>query len=156
MTRNVKSTDVLVQSALQRQVHQDPLGAARDYRRVLEMDPENKAAWYGLGLIDQQFGRTADARADFDKALDIDPHFMSALYSEAYLLRRSDPDRAIELLERAAATEPKAASIPMQLGQLLAERGRRDQAEDAFRRAVAIDRKLLSRVPEEFRDAVRR
>ncbi|MFB7457367.1 MULTISPECIES: tetratricopeptide repeat protein [unclassified Streptomyces] len=153
MAGNAKSSDALLRSALQRQVNQDPLGAAQDYRRVLEMDPRNKKAWYGLGLIDQQYGRMADARADFEKALDIDPHFMSALYSEAYLLRSSDPDRAIELLRRAAATDPKATSIHLQLGRLLAEKGRKDEAGDAFRRAVAVDHKLLSQVPEEFRDA---
>ncbi|MFD4974294.1 tetratricopeptide repeat protein [Streptomyces sp. NPDC058424] len=153
---NAKSADALLRSALQRQVKQDPLGAAQDYRRVLEMDPRNKSAWYGLGLIDQQYGRTADARADFEKALEIDPHFMSALYSEAHMLRSSDPDRAIELLRRAAATDPKATAIHLQLGRLLAEKGRRGEAGDAFRRAVAVDHKLLSQVPEEFRDAVSR
>ncbi|MFB7569891.1 MULTISPECIES: tetratricopeptide repeat protein [unclassified Streptomyces] len=156
MAKNAKSADALLQSALQRQVHKDPLGAAQDYRRVLEMDPRNKTAWYGLALIDQQDGRTADARANFEKALDIDPHFMSALYSEAYMLRSSDPDRAIELLGRAAAADPKAAAIHVQLGRLLAEKGRKGEASDAFRRAVAVDRKLLSQVPEEFRDAVSR
>ncbi|MGW6138426.1 tetratricopeptide repeat protein [Streptomyces sp. NPDC055140] len=156
VTRTSMSTGALLQSALQHQMNQDSLGAARDYRHVLEKDPKNKAAWYGLGTIDQQLGRAADARADFEKALEIDPHFMSALYSEAYMLRSSDPDRAIELLKRAAATDPKAAAIHLQLGRLLAERHRKGEAEAAFRHAVAADHKLLSQVPEEFRDAASR
>ncbi|MEU6006792.1 tetratricopeptide repeat protein [Streptomyces sp. NPDC047453] len=156
MAGNAKSANELLQSALQRQLNRDSLGAAQDYRRVLEVDARNKNAWYGLGIIDQQDGRTADARANFEKALEIDPHFMSALYSEAYMLRSSDPDRAVELLKRAAATNPKAATIHLQLGQLLAARGRKSEAGDAFRRAVAVDHKLLSQVPEEFRDAVSR
>ncbi|MGW4048279.1 tetratricopeptide repeat protein [Streptomyces sp. NPDC004721] len=156
MAGNAKSADALLRSALQRQVSRDPLGAVQDYRRVLEMDSRNKNAWYGLGLIDQQNGRMADARANFEKALEIDPHFMSALYSEAHMLRASDPDRAIELFRRAAATNPKAAAIHLQLGQLLAASSRKSEAGDAFRRAVAVDHKLLSQVPEEFRDAVSR
>ncbi|MFE4422568.1 tetratricopeptide repeat protein [Streptomyces sp. NPDC056817] len=154
--KNAKSADALLQSALQHQVRKDPLGAAQDYRRILEMDPRNKSAWYGLGVIDQQYGRMADARTNFEKALEIDPHFMSALYSEAYMLRSSDPDRAIELLGRAATADPKAAAIHLQLGRLLVERGRKGEAGDAFRRAVAVDHKLLSQVPEGFRDAVSR
>ncbi|MFJ5894105.1 tetratricopeptide repeat protein [Streptomyces sp. NPDC093064] len=156
MAGNAKSADSLLRSALQRQVSRDPLGAAQDYRRVLEMDPRNKNAWYGLGVIDQQYGRMADARTNFEKALEIDPHFMSALYSEAYMLRSSDPDRAIELLGRAAAVDPKAAAVHLQLGQLLAAKGRKGEAGDAFRRAVAVDHKLLSQVPEELRDAASR
>lgn len=150
------SVDALLRSGLQRQIKQDSTGAAQDFRRVLELDPSNKRAWYGLGLIDQQSGRTTDARAEFDKALESDPHFMSALYSEAFMLRTSDPDRAIELLKRAAAIDPKAANIHLQLGQLLAVNHRKSEAEAAFRRAVAADRKSLSQVPEEFRDAVSR
>ncbi|MFI6492801.1 tetratricopeptide repeat protein [Streptomyces sp. NPDC050564] len=154
--RNSKPAEALLQSALQRQTHQDSLGAARDYRRVLELDPRNKQAWYGLGLIEQQDGRAADARAAYEKALETDPKFMSALYSEAFLLRSSDPDRAIELLKRAVAADPKATSIQMQLGNLLAEQHRKGEAEDVFRHAVAVDHRILSQVPEEFRASVSR
>ncbi|PIB10173.1 hypothetical protein B1C81_06590 [Streptomyces sp. HG99] len=156
VTRNSKPAEALLQSALQRQTHQDSLGAARDYRRVLELDPENKLAWYGLGAIEQQNGRTADARAAYEKALETDPKFMSALYSEALLLRSSDPDRAIELLKRAVAADPKATAIQVELGNLLAEQHRKGEAEDVFRHAVAVDHQILSQVPEEFRSSVSR
>ncbi|MFF4044368.1 tetratricopeptide repeat protein [Streptomyces sp. NPDC001816] len=156
VTRSAKSVDALLKSALQHQIQQDSPGAARDYRHALELDPQNKRAWYGLGLVDQQSGRTADARAEFDRALEIDPHFMSPLYSEAYMLRTSDPDRAIELLKRVAAIDPRATVPQLQLGRLLAENNRKGEAEAAFRRAVAADPKSLSQVPQEFRDAVSR
>lgn len=151
-----KQAGTMLQSALERMTKQDFLGAAREYRRVLELDPTNKFAWYGLGLIGQQNGSTADAIAAYEKALKTDPAFMSALYSEANLLKFSDPDRAIELLKRAAAADPKATSVQMQLGTILAERHREGEAEDAFRRAVAVDHRLLSQVPEEFRESVSR
>ncbi|MFE0516108.1 tetratricopeptide repeat protein, partial [Streptomyces sp. NPDC058964] len=151
VTRNAKSVEALLKSALQHQIQQDSTGAAQDYRHALELDPRNKRAWYGLGLIDQQSGRTTTASAEFDKALEIDPYFMSALYSEAYMLKTSDPDRAIELLKRAAAIDPKAGMTQLQLGRLLAENNRKGEAEAAFRRAVAADSKALSQVPEEFR-----
>ncbi|MGW4569293.1 tetratricopeptide repeat protein [Streptomyces sp. NPDC004561] len=153
--RDTKSVNTLLQSALQLQMRQDFMGAAEDYRRVLEVDPKNKQAWYGIGLIDQSYGRTAEAREDFDKALEADPRFTSALYSEAYMLKSSDPGRAIELLKRAAAVNTKAATVQLQLGLLLSGRDRDDEAREAFRRAVTIDRSLLSQVPEPFRDAVR-
>ncbi|MEV0178087.1 tetratricopeptide repeat protein [Streptomyces sp. NPDC050625] len=155
-TRNSEQTDALLRSALDRQAHQDFLGAARDYRHVLEQDPGNKQAWYGIGLIEQQNGRTADARAAYEKALESDPSFMSALYSEANLLRSSDPDRAIELLRRAVAADPKGTAVQMQLGFLLTEQHRKDEAVDVYRHAVEIEHGLLSQVPEEFRDSVSR
>jgi Flp pilus assembly protein TadD len=154
VNRKTPDTSKLLQTALQQQRNQDSGGAALTYRRVLEMDPHNKLAWYGLGLIAQQNGRTLDARAAYDKALKIDPSYMSALFSEAMMLKSSDPDRTVELLKRAVAAEPQAATIRMQLGLLLAEKGRADEAEDEFRRAVATDPKLRSQVPEYFRDSV--
>jgi Flp pilus assembly protein TadD len=152
--RNTQDASKLLQTALQQQQNQNSGGAALTYRRVLELDPHNKLAWYGLGLIAQQNGKTLDARAAYDKALKIDPSFMSALFSEAMMLQSSDPDRTMELLKRAVAAEPEAATIRMQLGLLLAEKGRAGEAEDEFRRAVATDPKLRSQVPEDFRDSV--
>ncbi|MEV6289086.1 tetratricopeptide repeat protein [Streptomyces sp. NPDC051896] len=150
-----KDTGTLLQSGLQSQAKQDVGGAVKSYRRVLEIDPRNKEAWYRLGLIEQQNGRTAEARADFDQALKTDPSFMSALYTEANLVSASEPDRAIELLKRAVATAPKSAVMQMQLGRLLANQHRDVEAKKAFRQAVAADRRMLSQVPEAFRDAVR-
>ncbi|MCX4611443.1 MULTISPECIES: tetratricopeptide repeat protein [Streptomyces] len=154
MTRKTADTSKLLQTALQQQQQQDSGGAALTYKRVLEMDPHNKLAWYGLGLIAQQNGKTLDARAAYDKALKIDPSFMSALFSEAMMLKSSDPDRTMELLKRAVVAEPEAATIRMQLGLLLAEKGRTDEAGNEFRRAVAANPSLRSQVPEDFRDSV--
>ncbi|MEU7304373.1 tetratricopeptide repeat protein [Streptomyces sp. NPDC007206] len=155
--RQSKDTDTgaLLQSGLQSQAQQDLAGAAKSYRRVLEIDPRNKDAWYRLGLIAQQNGRTAEARADFDKALKTDPSFVSALYSEANMVTASEPDQAIELLKRAVATAPKSAVMQLQLGTLLAKQHRDAEAKKAFRQAVAADHRMLAQVPEAFRDSVR-
>ncbi|MFF3907686.1 tetratricopeptide repeat protein [Streptomyces sp. NPDC001848] len=154
MTRRTEQANEMLRSALQQQAHQDFQAAAHSYRRLLELDPHNKSAWYGLGLTAQQTGQSAEARVAYDKALEIDPSFTSALFSEALLLKSSDPDRAVELLRRAAATDPKAAGVHLQLGRLLAKKGHDDEARDAFRRAVAAEPGLLAQVPERFRAAV--
>ncbi|MGR6972397.1 tetratricopeptide repeat protein [Streptomyces cynarae] len=145
----------LMQAAFKKQSHNDLPGASRAYRRVLELDPHNKFAWYSLGTVAQQMSNTAEARVAYEKALKIDPSFMSALFSEAVLLKSSDPDRAVGLLKRAVADYPKAASVRMQLGLLLAENHRDDEAKEQFSRAVAANPSLLSGVPERFRDSVR-
>ncbi|WP_189190034.1 tetratricopeptide repeat protein [Streptomyces albiflavescens] len=152
--RVLQDTNLLMQTGILQEKQHDSEGAARTYRRVLELDPGNKFAWYSLGAIAQQSGRTADARADYEKALKIDPSFVSALNGEANLLAASEPDRAIDLLNRAVAADPKAATTHLQLGLLLAKEDRNDEAEAAFRRAVAADHQTLSQVPEEFRDSV--
>lgn len=155
VARKTKQANELLQEGIRRQESHDSNGAAHNYSRVLELDPHNTFAWYNLGVIAQQQGRTADARAAYDKALKIDPKFTSALYNKATLLRHSDPDGAIGILKRAIAANPQMATgFRLQLGQILAERGRDDEAEDQFRRVVAASPSLLSKVPERFRDSV--
>ncbi|WP_158104003.1 tetratricopeptide repeat protein [Streptomyces carpinensis] len=149
-----RQANTLLQTALEQQQKQNLLGASQTYRRVLELDPHSKAAWYGLGVLAQQTGDAANARTAYERALKIDPSFVSALFSEATLLRSSRPDKAVRLLKRAAEAEPKATTVRMQLGLLLAEQGSDDEATKQFRRAVAANPSVLPQVPERFRASV--
>ncbi|MEV0409800.1 tetratricopeptide repeat protein [Streptomyces sp. NPDC050448] len=151
-TLKTQEANALLQGALVQENQHDPKGAARTYRRVVELDPRNKLAWYNLGVIAQQDGETADALASYDKALKIDPSFTSALFNEAILLKPTEPDRAVGLLKRAIAADPQAATAHLQLGHILAGKGRTDEAGGEFRRAVVADPSLRSQVPDEFRD----
>ena len=153
--RKIKDVNVLLETALLQQSQvKDSKGAARTYQRVLEIDPRNKIAWYNLGVIAQEDDRKADARRAYDKALESDPKFTSALFNKALLLESGEPDRAVELLKRAIATDPKAAAAHLHLGQILAQKNRDDEARDEFRRAVAADPKLRPYVPAPFRNSV--
>ncbi|MFI1471463.1 tetratricopeptide repeat protein [Streptomyces wuyuanensis] len=135
--------------------HKDFDGAEATFKRVLEMEPGNKLAWYNVGVVTARDGRPADALKAYDTALKIDPSFTSALFNQAVLLKASDPDRAIALLKRTVTINPKASTAHFQLGDTLARKGRDDQARDAYRRAVAVDPSLHSQVPKKFRDSTR-
>ncbi|MFF5182558.1 tetratricopeptide repeat protein [Streptomyces sp. NPDC000345] len=149
------TADTLLRTGLTLQQSADPQGASRLYRKVLALDPDNAVAWYNLGVIAHEDGRTADARAAYEKTLKIDPSFQAALFNEALLLKSSDPDRAMGLLERAVGADPRAATAHLHLGDLWARKHRDEEAADEFRSAVAADPALLSQVPESFRDALR-
>ncbi|MER5429795.1 tetratricopeptide repeat protein [Streptomyces sp. NPDC002588] len=153
--RAAPDTESLLRAGIARQQDHDPAGAAQLYRVVLGLDPRNEVAWYNLGVIAHEAGRTADARAAYEKSLKIDPTFQSALYNEAILLESSDPDRAMGLLERAIGVDPNAATAHLHLGDIWARKKRDREAADEFRTAVAADPSLRSQVPESFRDSLR-
>ncbi len=134
--------------------YRDFVGATRTFRRVLELDPRNKVAWYDLGVIAQQEGRAGSAHQAYDEALKIDPKYAPALYNKAVLVKPHDPGQAVGLLHRAIAATPGAATAHLQLGLILAQKDRDDEAEKEFGRAVAADPSLHSAVPERFRDKV--
>ncbi|CAM5690204.1 Tetratricopeptide repeat protein OS=Streptomyces aurantiogriseus OX=66870 GN=GCM10010251_16990 PE=4 SV=1 [Streptomyces aurantiogriseus] len=152
--KTLENVDALLQTGVLQQQTHDSKGAARTYRRVLELDPQNKLAWYNLGVIAHEDGRTADARAAYEKSLKIDPAFESALFNEALLLKSSDPDRAMGLLERAIGANPQATTAHLHLADIWAKKNRDEEAADEYRRAVAADPSLRSHVPESFRDSL--
>jgi tetratricopeptide (TPR) repeat protein len=154
MTVQQEADSLLQKGMLQDRGH-DPKGAARSYARVLHLQPENKFAWFNLGVAAQEVGDTADARRAYEKTLTIDPAFAPALYNQALLLERTEPDQAAALLERTTAADPKAAAAHYHLGLIWSRKDSRHKAVQEFRRAVAIDPSLLSQVPRAFRDSVR-
>jgi len=154
VNRPLPDADSVLQAGILQQQNHDVKGAARSYRHVLRLDPQNKFAWYNLGVIAHGDGRTDDARAAYEKALKIDPAFMSALFNEGILLKSSDPDRAMGLLERALGVDPQAATVHLHLGEIWAMKDRDQVATDEFRSAVAADPSLRSQVPESFRDSL--
>ncbi len=129
---------------------------ADTYRRLLKLDPRNKVAWYNLGVIGQQDGMPDDARTACDKALEIDASFHVGSLQRGHPAEVERPDRAIELLEETpvAPRRPKAATAYLQLGDILAEKDRDEEAGEAFHHAVAADPSLHSQVPEPFRNSV--
>ncbi|MFC5801019.1 tetratricopeptide repeat protein [Streptomyces formicae] len=152
-SRRIVKANSLLEAGLLQAKYQDYTGAAGTFREVVELDPGNKLAWYNLGVIAQRDGRKTDARVAYEKALKTDPKFAPALFNEAVLFEPSEPDRAIKLLKRAVAANPKASTAYLHLGQVLAKKDRDDEARDAFRRAVAVDPALHRFVPEPFKDS---
>jgi len=53
----------------------DAIAAEAELRQALTLSPRNKWAYYHLGEIYRQEGRMNDARAMYEKALEIDPEF---------------------------------------------------------------------------------
>lgn len=51
----------------------DPEGAAAAYGRALELEPSFPEPWYNRGVVRLQLGRVAEARADFERYLELDP-----------------------------------------------------------------------------------
>src|SRR6266567_1366009 len=94
--------------------------AAKDYREVLSHDPQNKYAYYDLGVIDQTQNRPAQAENNYRLALSIDPNFPSALFNLAIL--RADAgsaQEAVDLYRRDIAADPNNARAHLNLGVLL-------------------------------------
>ena len=125
--------------------------AQTDYQKVLIYDPQNKFAYYNLGVIDQTQGKAADAEAKYRQALAIDPNFVDALYNLA-ILRTSagDLSEAQQLYERVIKVNPNYAAAHLNLGFLLIDEGKKKRGQQELQTAVSLDPSLSSRVPQEY------
>ena len=74
--------------------------AVTTFRDVLVVSPNNKFAWYNLGLIAQVQNHAGPAVAAYTKALTIDPRYTPAMYNKAILLERTNLHSALALYQR--------------------------------------------------------
>lgn len=121
--------------------------AATGYRYVIGLDPQNKFAYYNLGLIEQSANQAADAERDYRAALNIDPGYVPALFNLAVLETEGDPAEAERLYRRALSADDANAAAHFNLGLLLIRVGRTDEGNAQIGRGVQLDPKLQSRVP---------
>ncbi len=120
--------------------------AARSYREALVHDPENKFAYYNLAVIDQAAGRVRAAEFKYRLALEIDPRFQPALFNLGTIMSRIDPDSAKDVYEDLIELQPDNAGAHLNLGFVLRQLGRGDDAQKEFDRAVALDPSLRARI----------
>lgn len=106
--------------------------------------PEDATASFVLADAYAKRGRTKEAIARYESLLDKSPNQPWALNNLAWLLRDSEPERALALAAKALELAPDSAAILDTNGALLAAQGQQEPALQHFRNAV----KLAPDVPE--------
>jgi TolB-like protein/cytochrome c-type biogenesis protein CcmH/NrfG len=134
----------------QRENNESGRQAVALYRRVLEADPEQAAAWAELARVNVQLGRFGgspiseamrEARAAAQRALEIDPEQAIAWLALGWVQRTADWDwrGARRSFERARQLSPGRASIMSDTAVLYFNLGRVTEAVALAREAVALD-----------------
>ena len=117
--------------------------AERLFRRAMELDPTEPVYPRNLGDLLRDARRWEEARAVYDQALAIDPAYAPAVNGLALLHkeRRSSPDlaEAERLFRRAMELDPTEPVCPRNLGDLLRDARRWEEARAVYDQALAID-----------------
>lgn len=120
--------------------------AISSYSRAYQLDPAGAAALLGLGKAREGQGSSAEAEKTFEEGVrkfPRDPRF--ALEDALLLLRKVDAGdktakpRAVELLHKALAIDPRSAEAHYQLGNLALEDGRPKEAFDELQKAAQLE-----------------
>lgn len=113
--------------------------AEAKYRQVLDLDQENVFVLSNLAATLLQQKKNEEAEALLEKAIELDPKDPHTLRLLGVIrFTQKDYDRALDLLSLAAREAPKDAEIQTYLGMALSEKGLREPAESALRKALEL------------------
>jgi len=106
---------------------------------TIKMDSP-KGIWYNLGRFYADHGNSTGAIAAFDRALSIDPNFIEALNSKAYVLRDiGNYSQAIEAFNRVIDKDPKHKWAWNNIGYSLLQLGNFSESLRYIDKALEID-----------------
>jgi tetratricopeptide (TPR) repeat protein len=107
---------------------------------VLERNPEHADLHYHCGCVLARLGRTGEAIAAMEQAIDRRPQYVKALIQLAKLYGASDRNLdARRRLEEAIRAGAEYADVYYLMGNLCREGGLRERALDAYREALRIN-----------------
>ena len=113
--------------------------AESGYQQILQVDPNQPAALYLLGVIAHQVGKNDIAVDLIKKALAIKPDFAEAHYNLGIAFKELGKlDEAVASYHNALTINPDYAEAHYNLGIAFSELGRLDEAVASFQEALAI------------------
>lgn len=108
------------------------------YRNVLESDPGNKNALFGLATIYHRAGQLEKARPLYAQLLTVDPNNRDGLNNFLVLLADEAPEDALTHLERLREANPDFSPIPAQIAVICQKLNMTDKAIANMTRAIEL------------------
>ena len=136
--------DQTVRSLLQQAAAAEQQGKAEaatwSYKKVLDLQTDNKFAIKRLGLLAANAGNQEETELWLRRAFYADPDDIDVLVPLGYsLVRQNKADLAVSMLSRAAALRPQDANVHRAYGVACSSLGWMDAAEAQFRRTLEIN-----------------
>jgi tetratricopeptide (TPR) repeat protein len=126
-------------------------------RDLLKQDPDNPALLATLGDVYFENNRFAEAAAQYEKALELNPDDVDT-YNDLglayhYTVR---PVLAVETLRKGTEVDPSYQRIWLSLGFVLASRGQVEEAEKALEKAISLNPSSgLGREAQRIKDSIK-
>jgi len=117
----------------------DWTGAEKEYRRAIELNPNNASAHSVYGTYLEALGRFDEAVAERDRCRQLDPVSAIATADVGYPLyyaRRYD--QALGHFRKGVELDPNLSWGHLWIGQVYLQQGRYDEAVDEIKKAIAL------------------
>jgi tetratricopeptide (TPR) repeat protein len=113
--------------------------AERDYNLALKGEPKNTDALHGLAAVKMRQGLLEAAESYFLRILEADPKDSAAQAGLVNLRSQADPVQSESRLKNLLSSQPDSAAVHFALGNLYAQQGRWNEAQQAYFRAYTSD-----------------
>jgi Flp pilus assembly protein TadD len=118
----------------------DPAAALSHHRAVLEQEPQNPAALFGVGRALLLLGRTREALGPLQQAVQLTPGDWATTFTYGRaLLAAEDYSSAVNALRTARSLAPNEPASSANLAMALLRMGDRPGAAREFAAAIALD-----------------
>lgn len=108
------------------------------YKEVLDIDPNNTSALFGLATTYHRVGLLDEARPIYGKLLKLEPRNKDAINNFLVLVGEEAPERALTHMEHLESQNPEFAPIPAQMALLYTKLGNTQEAIKSMQRAVNL------------------
>jgi len=108
------------------------------YRNVLDSDPRNKNALFGLATTYHRVGQVALARPLYATLLAIDPNNRDGLNNFLALIAEEAPQEALTQLQQLQRLNESYSPIPAQMAIIYQKLGQFDHAVENMRHAIEL------------------
>lgn len=120
----------------------DVKGAIVEFKRALELDPENVNVLNSLGVCYGVNQELEPALECFKKAAELEPAEIMVLYNAGYVhMCRGENEKALEYFQKAGQIDSGVFEVAFQTGRVHMEGGRPDTARKFLESAVSINEK---------------
>ncbi len=138
---NVFFVQVQIQRAFAEMEDDDYDLAAARLERVLQIDPENAAVLYNLGVAYTFLSQEDEAIDYFTKCVNIQPAYFKAWYNlgQISLLKKKDLSRALNCFDRVISINPNYVGGYHQRGVVLELLGDKKAALESWKKTLELD-----------------
>lgn len=141
---NSQDTKALLQRARVNAYLLDPGQAMADYEQVLKLSPENAEAHADLARflgnnLDVHYVRPAAALEHARQAVGLAPGNAMHQVTLAFLLREQNPQKALEILDKAVQLDPQSAEAFVRRGVIRWDQGDREAALNDVDRSLQLN-----------------
>ncbi|MDJ0732910.1 MAG: tetratricopeptide repeat protein [Nostocaceae cyanobacterium] len=110
------------------------------YSKIIEAQPDNPEALYGLGMLAHQVGKSQQAEKFLNTAVGVQPNSFKAWFSLGNVCQaHGNFPAATKAYQQAINLQPDSASIYNNLGYTLQKQGKFDEAITCYQKALEID-----------------